>query len=115
MDRDTQKCAFKVRKENPYYICKRFIEFSFQCCYAVMSDGQEVEVYKDPVTDPGKLSKKGKLVLVKEDGEFNTIKESEKKPGQDNELVTVYLDGEMVKEWSFAEVRRRAELRREKE
>ena len=39
MNRDTQKCAFK--------------------CSLAIIDGKEVAVFKDPVTDPGKKSKKG--------------------------------------------------------
>lgn len=50
MDRDTQKCAYK-------------------CCLAEI-DGKRVEVFKDPVTDPGKTSKKGDLTLVRKDGQF---------------------------------------------
>jgi len=95
VNRDTMKCAFK-------------------CSYAVIG-GEEVEVFKEPITDKKKTSKKGKIILVKEDGEFKTIKESEKGPGQDDELVCVFENGEMVKEWTFEEVRKRAETKPEKE
>ena len=54
MDRDTQKCAFK-------------------CCYAEVQ-GKGVNVYKDPITDKGKVSKKGRLTLeCDEKGEFKTV------------------------------------------
>ena len=53
LDRDTQKCAFK-------------------CSYAVV-DGNGVDVYKDPITDPGKKSKKGRLSLEKNGDEFTTV------------------------------------------
>ena len=43
LNRDTQKCAFK-------------------CAMAVV-DGEEREVFKDPITDPGKKSKKGRLSI----------------------------------------------------
>jgi len=95
VNRDTMKCAFK-------------------CSYAVI-DGKEVEVFKEPITDKKKTSKKGKLLLVKEDGEFKTIKESEKGAGQDDELVCVFENGNMAIEWTFEEVRRRAQTRPEKE
>ena len=84
-------------------------------CSQVIIDGKEVDVFKEPITDKGKTSKKGKLLLVKQDGEFKTIKESEKGPEQDDELVVVFENGKMVTEWNFEEVRKRAQLRPQKE
>lgn len=55
VDRDTFKWAMK--------------------CSAAIIDGKVVEVYKDPITDPGKRSKKGFLALNKNgDGSFFTGK-----------------------------------------
>lgn len=87
IDRDTQKFAMK--------------------CSAAMIDGTWIDVFKDPITDSGKRSKKGKLALVKNDaGEFETV------PLEGNEerdlLVTVFENGEMVKDWTFEEVRANA-------
>jgi len=95
VNRDTMKCAYK--------------------CSQVIIDGKEVDVFKEPITDKGKTSKKGKLLLVKQDGEFKTIKESEKGPEQDDELVVVFENGKMVTEWTFEEVRKMAQLRPQKE
>ena len=53
-------------------------------------DGREQDVFKEPSTDPGKTSKKGRLVLVKEDGVFKTVRKEEMGPGQEDELVTVF-------------------------
>ena len=36
-------------------------------------NGEWVDVYKDPITDPGKTSKKGRQALVFRDGFFQTI------------------------------------------
>lgn len=47
VDRDTLKFAFK--------------------CSAIMIDGEWQDVYKDPVTDSGKRSKRGRLDLIKHD------------------------------------------------
>lgn len=63
------------------------------------------EVFKDPVTDPGKKSKAGDLTLVMEDGVYGTIKRENLKDGQTEQLVTVFENGKMTKEYSFAEVR----------
>lgn len=38
-------------------------KFAFKCC-AIKRNGKVVEVYKDPITDPGKKSKRGRLDLV---------------------------------------------------
>ncbi len=57
LDRDTQKCAYK-------------------CCLA-MANGRRYEVFKDPVTDPGKKSKAGDLTLVKENGNYSTVKKED--------------------------------------
>lgn len=46
-------------------------------CSAVCVDGQWVDVFKDPITDPGKTSKRGRLTLSKisSSGEYLTHKE----------------------------------------
>lgn len=55
VNRDTQKWAFK-------------------CCYAEIN-GVSVDVRKDPITDPGKQSKEGRLDLIQlPNGKFDTIK-----------------------------------------
>ena len=113
LNRDTQKCAFK--------------------CSAAIVDGVERCVYKDPITDKGKLSKKGRLSLeniaypATEEaflasgifGKFDaklvgttsimTVCEGKGNPAN-NMLVEVFRDGVLTKEWSFAEVRALAEL-----
>lgn len=38
-------------------------KFAFKCC-AIKRNGKVVKVYKDPITDPGKKSKRGRLDLV---------------------------------------------------
>jgi len=87
LDRDTQKCAYK-------------------CSHAVVA-GEDREVYKDPVTDPGKKSKRGRLVLVKEGEDWLTVREEDRGDREDV-MVTVFEDGEMVRTWQWEEVRSRA-------
>jgi nicotinamide phosphoribosyltransferase len=82
MDRDTQKCAFKA------------------ACAVV--DGVARDVYKDPITDPGKKSKAGKLKLVRDSYGYTTAAE-----GVDV-LQEVFYNGELVAETTFAEIRDRA-------
>ena len=90
IDRDTQKFAFK-------------------CCWA-MVNGEGVMVFKDPITDQGKKSKRGRLALkvsinpLTKKEEVRTLPEGEVF-GSDNLLETVYENGELKKEYTFAEVR----------
>ncbi len=89
MDRDTQKFAFK--------------------CSATEADGTWRDVMKDPVTDPGKRSKAGRLALVREKGMYRTVREEEAdRLGLKNELVSVFAYGELLVDQSFAEIRARA-------
>lgn len=79
-------------------------KFAYKACIVTV-DGKKREVFKDPVTDPGKKSKAGDLTLVMEDGVYGTIKRENLKDGQTEQLVTVFENGKMTKEYSFAEVR----------
>ena len=86
-NRDTMRCAFK--------------------CSSITVGGVERDVFKAPITDGGKTSKKGKLSLVMKNGIIQTVK------GEDKEgdlLETVFLNGEILKEYTLDEVRARAAL-----
>jgi nicotinamide phosphoribosyltransferase len=81
---------------------------------AAKINGEWIEVFKDPITDTGKRSKKGRLALIVRDGEYETIREDElvgdlAYPGV-NKLVTVYEDGLIVgrEEWANVVERARA-------
>lgn len=88
LDRDTQKCAFK--------------------CAEVVVNGEARKVSKDPITDPGKRSKAGRLKLVKtERGGFTTIDADVE---AEDQLVEVFRNGEILKTYNFDEVRARAAL-----
>ena len=85
IDRDTQRFAFK--------------------CSAALLDDTWVDVYKDPVDDHGKVSKKGRLELIKdENGKYQTIPESELN-GRESQLVPVFENGVLLKDYTFEEVR----------
>lgn len=70
--------------------------------------GRWRDAYKDPITDPGKRSKRGRLALVKRDGHIQTIPEREALEGE-NLLVTVFRNGDLLRAWNFDEVRRQAD------
>ena len=100
LDRDTQKFALK--------------------CSAARIDGEWRDVFKDPVTDRAKASKRGRLTLARhrEHGTFKTVAlpagavEADAATlgqGWDDVLETVWENGSLLREWSFAQVRDRSE------
>ena len=92
VDRDTQKFAFK--------------------CSSITINGEEAEVRKNPIeiNEKGervqsfKKSKAGRLKLVN----GQTIEHSHDEEG--DELIEVFRNGEITKEWTFEEVRERAKV-----
>jgi len=103
LDRDTQKFALK--------------------CSAARVDGEWIDVYKDPVTDKGKQSKRGRMTLLRhrEYGGFRTVPvpasaasldDVERPAGYDDAMVTVWEDGRLLRDWTFAEIRARADAAR---
>lgn len=82
------------------------LKFAFKCA-AVTVNGREREVYKQPVTDHGKVSKAGRMKLVKRNGGYKTVPLTE--PGEDL-LVEVFRNGEVLRNWTFEEVRERAKV-----
>jgi nicotinamide phosphoribosyltransferase len=92
IDRDTQKWAMK--------------------CSSALVNGEWVDVYKDPITDSGKASLKGRVTLwTNSGGEYVT---SVNAPtgwsdkgigGWTDALSEVFRDGKLVKSFTFEEVR----------
>jgi nicotinamide phosphoribosyltransferase len=72
---------------------------------AIEIDGRWSDVYKDPVTDRGKRSKRGRLALVR-DGGWRTLRR-ESVDARDNALRTVYRDGSLLVDESFDTIRAR--------
>jgi nicotinamide phosphoribosyltransferase len=92
VDRDTQKFAMK--------------------CSAAEVNGKWIDVVKDPVTDPGKKSKAGRVTLwTNGTGEYVSSVDEPKQwadRGWTKALVPVFWDGKLEKEYSFDEVRANA-------
>jgi len=87
MDRDTCKCAYK--------------------CSWIEVDGVARDVSKNPITDRGKKSKRGRLTLENNDGVFSTVENGD--PAKDC-LVTVFEDGVLTKEYTYDEIRATADV-----
>ena len=78
-------------------------------CSAMQVNGEWRDVYKSPVGDVGKASKKGRLALVRgEGGEVRTLREETLGPDQADLLQTVFENGRIVESTSFEAVRERA-------
>lgn len=77
-------------------------------CSAVEIDGITREVYKDPITDRGKRSKRGYLDLKLIDGEYETV-EYDHFPTQAeleaSQLITYYEDGEILVDWTLDQIK----------
>lgn len=77
----------------------------------IIVNGLGRDVFKDPITDRGKTSKKGILDLVREDGEYKTLGlEDSWDGGYASELLTYYYNGTVITDQTLAEIRQRCEL-----
>ena len=72
-------------------------KFAFKCSCATVN-GEDRDVFKDPITDHGKRSKKGRLKLVYENGQYQTKALYE--AGEDI-LQTVFENGVILQEIDF--------------
>jgi len=79
-------------------------------CSAIKVNGEYRDVYKNPVTDTGKASKKGILALVynKEQGKVETIRKIDVGKEENNLLRTVYKNGKILVDEDLEEIRQRA-------
>jgi nicotinamide phosphoribosyltransferase len=79
IDRDTLKFAYK--------------------CSAIVADGKLIEVYKQPITDAGKNSKRGRLDLIRDaDGGYQTVKleTADQIQAENSQMRTVYENGALL-------------------
>jgi nicotinamide phosphoribosyltransferase len=72
---------------------------------AISVDGEYRDVYKDPVGDSRKRSKRGRLALTKD---FETVR-IEELDGRKNLLEPIFRNGRLIQKYSFDEVRKRSE------
>jgi len=79
------------------------MQFAMKCS-SIKVDGSWRDVYKDPITDSGKRSKRGRVDLIKEKGQFYTAKED----WMPSYLQVVYQNGATPNLSTFAQVRSRA-------
>jgi nicotinamide phosphoribosyltransferase len=84
------------------------LKFAMKCS-SITVDGKERDVFKDPVTDHGKVSKAGRLDLVKwSNGKFETVRLPVGKNANEFSLMrTVYENGELLVDDNFETIRNR--------
>jgi nicotinamide phosphoribosyltransferase len=80
------------------------MRFAFKCSSAVV-DGEQRNVWKQPATDTGKDSKKGRLSLIDNFGLLVTVGEVTK----GDLLETVFENGWITKEQNLDDIRKRAQ------
>jgi nicotinamide phosphoribosyltransferase len=85
--------------------------FAMKCCAAKVN-GEWRDVFKDPITDPGKASLKGRLITVRDAGQLMTMRESEGRrwsdTGTGDAMQVVYMNGVGANWTTLAEVRESA-------
>lgn len=82
--------------------------YAIKATYAVV-DGEVRELIKDPITDPGKRSHKGLLRLTKDaEGNYVTKDQCTLAEEQEGLLRTVFLNGILMNETSFNDIRKKA-------
>ena len=85
-------------------------------CSAALIKGEWVDVFKDPITDSGKRSKKGLLKLIQtNDGSYTTISSNDMSPEHfqalHDQLKLVFHEGTLFNRQKFDDIRSRAEIR----
>jgi nicotinamide phosphoribosyltransferase len=91
-------------------------KFAFKCS-SVTINGEDREVYKQPIDMPWKMSKKGKMKLVVEKGWKDRDIRNERlitvgiNDSREDQLVEVYRNGEILVNPSFDGIRKRAEIK----
>lgn len=94
VDRDTLKYAMKASE--------------------IQVNDQNRDVYKDPVTDKGKMSKRGRLAVIETTGigarGHYTLRERDLSYGDKNLLRPVFRNGEILVDDTFTDIRKRASI-----
>lgn len=98
--------VFGVGSFTYQYLTRDSLGFAMKATYAII-DGEEKFLFKDPKTDDGtKRSQRG-LVAVMDNGSTCVDGLSSSSTELDNsELVPVFVDGELIADYSFDEVRK---------
>jgi len=86
------------------------LKFAFKCSWAEV-DGKGIDVYKDPATDTGKRSKRGKLDLITNEAETH-VRTARIGGGNKSLMRTVFKNGQIMLDSTLESVRDRADAGR---
>jgi nicotinamide phosphoribosyltransferase len=88
------------------------MKFAYKCS-AIVADGELRDVYKQPITDSGKNSKKGRLDLIMKNGEYQTVRlqDAEIISTENTQLRTVFENGEILIDDNLEDIRARTAQR----
>ncbi len=84
------------------------LKFAFKCSAIERIDGWHDDIMKDPVTDPGKRSKAGRLKLVDDGFTYRTVRNQDS--DLPNVLLPVFKNGKVLKEYSLKDIRERSRI-----
>lgn len=90
------------------------MKFAIKCSYVEIEDLGGFAVAKDPITDPGKRNKPGRLKLVKgENGIYKTLNSIDHKDAYEkaeDQLITIFENGKLIREFTFEEIRAECDI-----
>lgn len=89
LNRDTQRFAFK--------------------CSSIIVNGDQHDVFKDPVDGHDKASKRGRLALHFANGKWSTQRSAQNAADSEDRLQTVFRDGDLLVNQTIARIRERAQ------
>ena len=89
--------------------------FAYKGC-SVKINGVQTDLYKEPATQSFKKSKRGKLLVVNDNGVIRTLsssllsKEVFESRKADDIMEDLFINGQIIKESTFAQIRERAKV-----
>lgn len=119
LDRDTQKYAMKAAAVRLAKLEEEFEEYlesvlAEKNISAFDGPTQWNDVFKDPITDPGKKSKRGVQALTFDENKGYITCRRDELNGRENLLKTIYLNGRLLTDTNFNQVRQTTEETNEK-
>jgi nicotinamide phosphoribosyltransferase len=71
-------------------------------------DGERVDIFKEPITDPGKNSKRGRFALIRDEaGEFQTVNRVNDAEDRADLLEPRFHMGEVINASTLDQIRER--------
>ena len=90
------------------------MKFAIKCSHLEMESGEMIPVFKDPITDPGKRNKAGRLKLIlNSSGKYQTVNNIEQKSifeQSQDQLITVFENGKLIQDYSLENIRRNCDI-----